>query len=299
MSMCQQQRVAGRSSWTNLPVSLLQQIAALLARDGVASIAKVWPEAEEDEKMKSFVPGGMPICAICFRHVVNTSLSEFVLHEDPTGVLALLPDDDVWSTDMVSEDVVTLFVRGMVDMGCKPQDSDTCLLCTNKPDFETILCSQMWQSSLSKYTTFLAGDLIDFHGDMIMTSNHMFYTEELIRSDFLPLLCPRCGNLHCDHGSECEWFCGEERAVQQFQKNVVAKHEMKVHNMGPCGCKETRKPYAKHRASCACLGCNNMPAKFCNFCGRCCRDACCYHTHPPKQARIYHRFIRVINELEV
>ena len=138
--------------------------------------------------------------------------------------------------------------------------------------------------------------------DEFMTN--MSYTELIIRSDFLPLLCPRCGNFHCDHGITCEWFYGEERAVQQLQENMVAKHEMKVHNMGPCGCEETKKPDAKHRV-CACLGCNNklvMPFlsyKFCSFCGRCCRDAGCYHTCPPKQAIIYHRFIRVINELDV
>lgn len=80
MSARQQHKAAHSSSWTHLPVDVLQHIAAVLPRDGVASVAKVWPEAVKDKSLRIFVPGGMPVCEVCFHKVASHSLPELLLH---------------------------------------------------------------------------------------------------------------------------------------------------------------------------------------------------------------------------
>lgn len=288
-------RLARNSSWTHLPVDVLQQITALLPRDGVASVAKVWPEAVEDENLRIFIPGGMPVCEVCFNKVASDSLPELLLHEDPMGFLAVLPEDDDLSTYMIHRDVVTLVVRRTMDLGCKQPDSGTCLLCLNKQTFQENLQSQEWQFLLSKYAHRLASELQeysdemrDLHGDFC---HHFTNIEELLRCEFFPVVCTRCGSFCCDHGSTCHWFCGEGKALQQLQERMQEEHRVKVENMAPCGCNKTKKAKAGHRV-CACQHCNSTPPKDCNFCYRCCRSLSCFHTQPPQQANIDHNFIK-------
>ena len=80
MSGAEEKGISPTSSWTHLPLSVLHTAAALLARDGVASVAKVWPEAVQDQSLKLFVSGGMPICAVCWQRVIASSLPAFFPH---------------------------------------------------------------------------------------------------------------------------------------------------------------------------------------------------------------------------
>ncbi|KAL3132979.1 hypothetical protein ABBQ38_006889 [Trebouxia sp. C0009 RCD-2024] len=293
MSELQQNRgshISTSSRWTLLPVDVLRLIIPLLPRDGVASTAKVWPQAVDDQRLRLFVPGGMPICEDCFNSVVSISVPELVKHEqqDPTGTIALLPDDDDVATFMIQDDVITLFVAGFLDKVCKQPGVGACLLCLHKQDFLAQLSSQDWQSLLGKYACRLSSDLKEFYEESYDSQYGLQVT--VYESWVLPVVCPRCGNLDCDHSSNCRWFYGEGWILQKFQDTLLENHRIKVNNMAPCACHKRRKGSAKE-GRCACQHCNRTPARFCNFCARCCRNKFCHHTNPPKQAKFDHRFI--------
>lgn len=286
-------RMSKSSRWTLLPVDVLQLIIPLLARDGVASTAKVWPEAVDDQKLRLFVPGGMPICEDCFKRVVRISVPELVKHEqeDPTGTIAFLPDDDDLSTFMIQDDVVTLFVAEFLDKVCKQPGVGACLLCVHKQDFLAQLSSQDWQSLLGKYACRLSSDLREFNEEYYESRYGL--QVNIFESGVLPVVCPRRGNLDCDHSSNCRWFHGEGSILQKFQDTSLEQHKLKVNNMAPCACQKShkrRKGSANNR-SCACQHCNTTPPQWCDFCFKCCRSEFCHHTSPPKQADFDHRFI--------
>ena len=292
MSVFQQKRGCRSSRWTLLPTDILQLIIPLLARDGVASAAKVWPQAVEDQKLKLFVPGGMPICEDCFKRVVSISAPELVkhAHEDGTGTIALLPDDDDLTTWVIQDDVVTLFVGDFLGKVCKQTSVGACLLCTYKQDFLARLSSQEWQSLLGKYACRLSSDLEEFREE----NDDPRYGLQLrvYDSGLLPVVCPRCGNFDCDHSSSCSWFHGEGRILQRLQDALQEQHRIKLSNMAPCACHKRRKRSVRGGIRrCACQHCNQTPPEFCDFCGKCCRNEYCYHTSPPKQAEYNHTFI--------
>ena len=134
MSGAKEQGIGPSSSWTHLPLSVLHTVAALLARDGVVSVAKVWPEAVQDKTVKLFVSGGMPICAVCWQRVTASSLPAFSHRDDPTCTTCCLEESGEWcnlSTCLVRTDLVTLFVRHILDKGYKRPLKNTCYLCTN------------------------------------------------------------------------------------------------------------------------------------------------------------------------
>lgn len=159
----------------------MQQITALLPHDGVAIVAKVWPEAVKDDSLRLFVPGGVPVCEVCFGTVASNSLPELLLHDDPTGILALLPKDNDLSTHHVQRNVVTLVVRQIMDLRCKQPDSNTCLLCLNKREFQESLHNQEWRCLLRKYAQILAFKLQTFYNDL-WDKHHWTWGEELLWS---------------------------------------------------------------------------------------------------------------------
>ena len=136
-------------------------------------------------------------------------------------------------------------------------------LCLNKQEFRGSLHSQEGQCLLSKYAHRLASELQSYysyemhylHGQY---SHQWTNIEELLRCKVFPVVCPWCGHFECDHGSACNWFCGEGRALQQVQDKVPEEHRVIVENMGPCGCNKTKQAQAGHRV-CACQHCNIMP----------------------------------------
>lgn len=289
-----QQMGARTSSWTHLPVNILQLITPLLARDGVASAAKVWPLAVEDQKLKLFVPGGMPICSDCFSRVVSASMPELLKHEceDPTGTIAVLPDNDDVSTFMIQDDIVTLFVGGFLELVCKQPGVGACLLCTHKQGFHSRINSQEWLSLLDKYACRLSSELNEFSND---TFDPVYsYHGSVWEAGLLPAVCPRCGDFDCDHSSNCKWFCGEDRVLQTFQETLHEEHKSKVFNMAPCGCRKPKKSAKGGRNTCACQHCNSAASRACPFCGKCCRIETCYHTDPPEQPIFNHTFITEI-----
>ena len=121
------------SAWERVPDNVLHIITPVLARDDLASVAKVWPEAVQDNILKEFVPGGMPICEACSKRVFDSSLRAFLELDDPTYTIEVLPDDDDYATALIADEVVTLLVRGVMNKGYKQSGSDTCYLCNNKP----------------------------------------------------------------------------------------------------------------------------------------------------------------------
>lgn len=285
--MSEQQRGGVRvSRWTLLPVNLLHLIIPLLARDGVASAAKVWPQAVEDEKIKLFVPGGMPICENCFKCVVSTSVPELVKQEkhDPTGTIARMPDEDDYETFLIHDDIVTLFVGAFLDKLYKQTGAGACLLCIHKPEYLVQLNSKEWQALLGKYADRLSSDLQEFSQE---TSYAEWGRPSVYESGVLPVVCQRCGDFDCDHGNHCKWFYGEGRILQEFHATLIEMHRIGVSHMAPCQCHSKKKKGGR----CACQYCNRTPPRWCAFCSTCCRKASCYHTHPPEPASFEHIFI--------
>ena len=269
-------------------------VTALLARDGVASVAKVWPEASQDKVFKIFVSGGMPICSACSKRVFDTSLAAMLQQSEPTCTLDKLEEYDDLSTYMIEEDLATLFVRAVMSKGCNREpNSRACYLCNNRQEFEHHLSSQEWQAVSTQYAARLATDLTDLYNDHL-DSRYGVPCDLVLK--LLPGTCLRCGTFECDESSSCEWICGEDVVAQQMQQQLLEQHMTLLKARGPCGCRRKKKEPDNIHKRCACACCNNTAPELCDFCGKCCRAVYCSHNGGPLQPQIRHRFVKYIDE---
>lgn len=297
MTAATEKGITPSSKWTHLPLNILHTVVALLARDGVASVAEVWPEAVQDESLKLFVSGGMPICAVCWQRVIASSLPAFFPHhgEQTCTIVRLEESEDCGSlsTCLIQIDLVTLVVRHIMDKGYKRPVKNTCYLCMNMDATQQYLDSQEWHSVTAEYAEDLVAELTDLYNESQDADFESGYDNYMYRywiDDLLPLTCQRCGKLDCDLSSSCAWYYGEGVVLQQLQQELLERHKLQVNQKGPCDCKHKGGSSAKP-LGCACLHCNNTPATGCNFCGKCCRSTLCFHTNPPKPAKLHHSFV--------
>ena len=280
------------SSWAQLPQDALQMLTALLVRDDVASVAKVWPEASQDKVLKVLMPGGTPICSACSKRVVENSLAG-LLRYDPTATLDKLREYDDLATYQIEIDLATLFVRGVMNKGCNRQPtSRTCYLCNNKQEFEHHLVSQEWQALSARYAKSLATGLKDSYITHLDSHHQVYWT--YVVPKLLPLVCSRCGIFGCDGSSRCEWYCGEDAVVQQMQQQLVEQRMVLLQARGPCGCRCKKKEPDNVYNWCACTYCNNTAGGLCNFCRKCCRAVHCPHNGGLLQPQIYPCFLKYI-----
>lgn len=220
-----------RGSRAHLPENALHMVTALLARDGVASVAKVWPEASQDKVFEIFVSGGMPVCSACSKRVFDTSLAAMLQQSEPTCTLYKMEEyDDVYPTYMIERDLATLFVRAVMNKGCNREpNSRACYLCNNKQEFEHHIISQEWQAVSTQYAARLATDLTDLYDDH--DSEYAVSWSDL-GLKLLPGTCLRCDMVECDESSSCEWICGEDVVLQHMQQQLLEQRMILLKGKG-------------------------------------------------------------------
>lgn len=286
-----------RSSWAQLPDGALQLITARLTRDGVASVAKVWPEAVQDQALTNFVPGGIPICAECEKRIYDNSLAALIQHREPTGILLFLPELDDGDC-FISEDVATLFVRALLDKGCKPSQQQTCYLCEYAQECTAQLGSEAWRALSSEYALVLATALTELYNDnkAINGDAVSLLGQDHWRCALLPYVCVRCGKLDCEYTSSCVWYCGHDVGLQECYLEMLEQRSAEVMAKSPCGCKAYKIPPAGSRRVCACQSCNSSAPRTsnCQFCRRCCRVPLCRHNGGSLKAKLIYNFINRI-----